>query len=512
MLGNTDNIQLYDYGEKGLKNKLIGIDIGTTGCKVSLFSLKGELLAHYREDYPTYTTVENASEQDPLDWWRTASSGMRDVLQKEAVFGGEIAAIGLSCMTPVLLPIDTMGNPLCRAHIWSDRRADNIVSELEQYYGKENFHKRTGNILKAGYLLPKLYWQMINQRHIYDAAVSYLQIDGYIALRLTGQRCMNKSHCELTGLNLLPSGSWLDEVISLFKLDPHKLPEITETGSVIGYTLDGLEKECGIPAGIPVVSGGHDSALSSFALGISKTGHVCLDIGNASNLVMCIDKTICCKEADFYRHPVQGIWLFQIYSATTGGAFRWLRNILNTLKPGTVDFPRLTKMAEAASPGCKGLIFLPYFCGSQFNDNSKAAWYGLMLDHGLNEMVRAVMEGCALSIRLNMETMEQASNVDIKTIIATGGGAIDEFWMQMHANILRRPLKVRPITNAAVFGAAMLARQTVLGIPYEPEFSEEKIFTPDRTYEDIYDNNFRLYKEYLVNVPKLRDKYQDHSI
>jgi xylulokinase len=495
-----------------LKNKLIGIDIGTTGCKVSLFSLKEKLLAHYKEDYPTYTTLENTSEQNALDWWRIASSGIRDVLHKESISGSEIAAIGLSCMTPVLLPVDTMGNPLCNAHIWSDRRADNIVPELEQCYGKENFHKRTGNMLKAGYLLPKLYWQMINQKQIYDAAASYLQVDGYIALRLTGQRSMNKSHCELTGLNLLPSGSWLDEVVSLFKLDPHKLPEITETGSIIGYTLDGLEKECGLPAGIPVVSGGHDSALSSFALGISKPGDACLDIGNASNLVMCTDKTIRCKEADFYRHPIQGIWLFQIYSATTGGAFRWLRNILDMPVPGTVDFSRLTKIAEAASPGCKELIFLPYFCGSQFADNSKAAWYGLMLDHGLNEMVRAVMEGCALSIRLNMETMEQASNVEIRTIIATGGGTIDEFWMQIHADILRRPLKVRSITNAAVFGAAMLARQTVFGIPYQPEFSDEKTFIPDRTYQDIYNRNFRLYKECLANAPKIRDKDQEHSL
>jgi xylulokinase len=496
----------FHNGEKVLKNKLIGIDIGTTGCKVSLFSFNGELLAHHKEDYLTYTAPENTSEQDALDWWKITSSGLRDILQKGHSSGDKIAAIGLSCMTPVLLPVDKEGNPLCNAHIWSDRRADSTVLELEHRYGRGNFHKKTGNMLKSGYLLPKLYWQMVNQKHIYDAADSYLQADGYIAFRLTGRMVMSRSHCELTGLNMSPSGSWLDEVISLFGIDPRKLPEITETDSVIGYTQDGLEEECGLPAGIPVVSGGHDSALSSFALGISRSGDVCLDIGNASNLVMCIDRTVLCKEADFYRHPVQGIWLFQIYSATTGGAFRWLRNILDMLVPETVNFPRLTKMAEAAPPGCGGLIFLPYLCGSQFSSNSKAAWYGLMMDHGLNEMIRAVMEGCALSIRLNMETMEHASNAKIKNLIATGGGTVDEFWMQIHADILGRPLKVRSITNAAVFGAAMLARQAVFGIPYEPDFREEKTFTPDGTYQGIYDSNFRIYKEYLDNVSKLQDK------
>jgi xylulokinase len=485
-----------------LKNKLIGIDVGTTGCKVSLFSLTGELLAHYKEDYPTYTAFENTCEQNALNWWRIASSGIRDILQKGHSSGNEIAAIGLSCMTPVLLPVDAAGNPLCNAHIWSDRRAEDAVSELERCYGRENFYKKTGNILKAGYLLPKLYWQMVNQKHIYDAADSYLQVDGYIALHLTGRISMSRSHSELTGLNILPSGSWLGEVISLFGIDPRKLPEITETGSVIGYTQDGLEEECGLPAGIPVVSGGHDSALSSFALGISKPGDVCLDIGNASNLIMCTDKTICCPESDFYRHPVQGIWLFQIYSATTGGAFRWLRNILDAPVPGTFNFTHLTEMARAASPGCEGLIFLPYLCGSQFASNSKAAWYGLMMDHGLNEMIRAVMEGCALSIRLNMETMEHASNVGIKNLIATGGGTVDEFWMQIHADILGRPLKVRSIADAAVFGAAMLARQAVLGISYEPGFSKEKIFFPDQTYRDVYNNNFYLYKECLNKTPK----------
>jgi xylulokinase len=135
-----------------------------------------------------------------------------------------------------------------------------------------------------------------------------------------------------------------------------------------------------------------------------------------------------------------------------------------------------------------------------------------MLDHGLNEMVRAVMEGCALSVRLNMETMEQASNARIKSVIATGCGTVDEFWMQMHADILRRPLKVRSINNAAVFGAAMLARQVVLGMPYEPDFAEEKIFTPNRAYQNIYNSNFILYKEYLINAPGLRGKEQEYGL
>ena len=51
------------------KSYLLGIDIGTSACKVAVFDRNGQVLAAANGDYPVYYPKEGWAEQNPEEWW-----------------------------------------------------------------------------------------------------------------------------------------------------------------------------------------------------------------------------------------------------------------------------------------------------------------------------------------------------------------------------------------------------------------------------------------------------------
>ena len=64
---------------------LMGIDIGTSACKVAVFDRQGQVLASASGDYPVYYPREGWAEQDPEEWWSAVCGAVRQVLKKADV-------------------------------------------------------------------------------------------------------------------------------------------------------------------------------------------------------------------------------------------------------------------------------------------------------------------------------------------------------------------------------------------------------------------------------------------
>ncbi|MBQ1312570.1 MAG: carbohydrate kinase, partial [Blautia sp.] len=77
------------------KKYLLGIDIGTSACKVAAFDREGPVKAHAAADYPVYYPKEGWAEQDPEDWWNAVCTAVRAVLEKGSIKPEEIAGIGI---------------------------------------------------------------------------------------------------------------------------------------------------------------------------------------------------------------------------------------------------------------------------------------------------------------------------------------------------------------------------------------------------------------------------------
>lgn len=474
----------------------LSIDIGTTGGKVLLFDEKLNLLRDYRADYLTYhNDTDHQAEHDPEDWWRVAVDGVRKVTADVNVH--QIAGIGLSCMTPVLLPVDEAGNPLTRAWIWSDRRGEIMLPELFEKISAQRIIEICGSSAKPISFIVKLLYYNKHFPKLYEKTDAFLQANGYLIRRMTGVSCVDRSHVSLMHLVDKDTLEYSDEVFSKLDLDRSKFPELVEMGCNIGMLTETAGEELGLPAGIPVIPGGHDSALSAYSFSLDEPGKACLDIGNAANLVMGAASAVNCPAADVYVYPERGKWLFQIYCATCGASFRWFRNVFaaslikTAEEKGVSEYDLLCEEAAISPPGAKGMLFFPNLQGSQHCAHVSGRWEGIGLQHNRADFIRSLLEGNAMSVRYNKEAMEQASGLLTNHLKVCGGGAKSRFWLQIFADVLNCTVEVNQVSEAAGTGAAMLVQRVVKGKMERCESCKQKmIITPNpenvKTYERVY--------------------------
>ena len=99
---------------------LLGIDVGTTSCKVGLYDLKGNMVAQASHSYPTYQPAPHEIEQNPEDWWKAVKMAIGEIRRKSKVKMSSIVGIGLSGHTPTQVFVDRKGKILRPAIIWRD--------------------------------------------------------------------------------------------------------------------------------------------------------------------------------------------------------------------------------------------------------------------------------------------------------------------------------------------------------------------------------------------------------
>ena len=75
---------------------LIGLDIGTSGCKGLLVSPEGHVLASQSAEYPLLTPRPGWSEQEPEAWWEAAAEVLKRLVGRAEELGLEVVALGLT--------------------------------------------------------------------------------------------------------------------------------------------------------------------------------------------------------------------------------------------------------------------------------------------------------------------------------------------------------------------------------------------------------------------------------
>ena len=114
------------------KKYLLGIDIGTSACKVALFDREGQVLAAANGDYPVYYPHEGWAEQNPEEWWTAVCGATRKVITQAGIQPEEIAGVGIDGQSWSAIAIDKEGKVLTNTPIWMDTRAQSICDRLNK--------------------------------------------------------------------------------------------------------------------------------------------------------------------------------------------------------------------------------------------------------------------------------------------------------------------------------------------------------------------------------------------
>ena len=502
------------------KKYLLGIDIGTSACKVALFDREGQVLAAANGDYPVYYPHEGWAEQNPEEWWSAVCGATRKVITQAGIQPEEIAGVGIDGQSWSAIAIDKEGKVLTNTPIWMDTRAQSICDRLNQEIGEEKIFEIAGNSLQPSYTTAKILWYRENLPEVYKNICKILQSNSYIAYRLTDAITQDVSQGYGIHCFNMKTGKWDSEMCRLLGIPESFLPEkICACDEIVGTVTAKAAAETGLVEGIPVVAGGLDAACGTLGAGVIHPGETQEQGGQAGGMSICLDEYKADPRLILSFHVVPGQWLLQGGTTGGGGVMRWFEHEfadyerMMKAQTGESSLNQLNEIAEKIAPGSDGLVFLPYMSGERspiWNPYAKGVFYGLDFAKTKGHMVRACMEGVALSVRHNLEIAE-AAGAKVEVLRAMGGSANSLLWTQIKSDITGKPIVVPASDTATTLGAAILAG---VGCGLYKDYDEAVALTvketrrhePDPDNKAVYDKTYETYLELYRSLKHMMTK------
>lgn len=413
--------------------RLIGLDVGTTGCKALLVDERGRVLGQASRRYAPSIPRPGWSEQDPEDWWLAAQACLGEL--------GDADAIGLAGQMHGLVLLDARSTVIRPAILWNDQRTVEECREIEDRVGRDRIVAITGNPALTGFQAPKLLWVRRHEPENYARIAHVLLPKDFIRLRLTGEFQTDPSDASGTSLFDLAARQWSDEILQALEIPKGWLPEVCEvfvaptTHSVVG---------AGDQAAAAVGTGAVVPGILSVSLGTSGVVFTSLDQPRFDPAGRC--HTFC---------HANGGWHAMGVTLSAGGSVRWFRD---ALRPGA-SFAEIDRDAASVAPGAGGLTFLPYLNGERCPHNdprARGAFAGLSASDDLGSMSRAVLEGVAFSLADAMGVLRELG-VGQGEVRLTGGGARSGVWRQILADVFESPCATLKLDEGPALGAAILA-------------------------------------------------------
>ena len=498
------------------KGYLLGIDLGTSACKVAVFNRGGDVIASVSREYLVYYPKPGWAEQDAKEWWNAICSAILELFEKNEICPKEIAGIGIDGQSWSAIPIDNEGNVLANTPIWMDTRGAEICQELNQKIGEDRIFQLTGNSLQPSYTTSKILWYKKHLPHIYDKVDKILQSNSYIAYKLTGVVSHDMSQGYGVHCFDMRKGEWNMEMCELLGIPPSFLPDIYPCHQVVGHVHEEAAKVTGLAVGIPVVAGGLDAACGALGAGVIQPGETQEQGGQAGGMSICIDEYKADPRLIMGYHVIPNHWLLQGGSVGGGGVMRWLEKEFGAYE--RLEGKRLHKsslelfneIAMKIPPGSDGLVFLPYMAGERspiWDPYSKGVYFGLDYNKTKGHFIRSAMEGAAFSLKHNIEVAKEVG-AEVKVLRAMGGAANSLLWTQIKSDVTGLPIIVPSSDTATTLGAAILAG---VGVGLYESFEEaigltvveKRQHEPDVENEGGYAKNYQTYLELYQNLKGL---------
>ncbi|WP_369017859.1 FGGY family carbohydrate kinase [Thermatribacter velox] len=484
-----------------------GIDVGTSGCKVVIFNLKGEILAQAYREYPFVVPQPGWLEINPELIWKAVVEALKEAV---ASLREPLEAIGVTSHGESLLPLSKEGKALTNVICNFDTRSHHYVEFWKEKLGNWPIYQITGMPLHGMYSANKILWLKDNAPRVFEEAWKFVCVEDYVLFRLTGEGpFIDYSLAGRTMMFDVRRKEWSPEILKLIGIDKSRLSEPVPSGKVVGRLSKSVAEEIGLDRSPLVASGGHDQPCGVLGCAASKAGEAMYGIGTSECVALNLGEnppfdeammrnSFCC-----YPHVVEGHYLTLAYIASGGSLLRWFRDEFGqeekqiAQKEGKDVYQVLIERIPARP---SSLLILPHFAGSgtpYLDEHSRGAILGLTLGSSRFEILRAILESLSFEMRFNVELLEQFG-MAVSDFRATGGGARSAVWLQMKADILRKPVFTLETGEAVALGTAILAglgsglfKSCEEGAANMVRIKEKILPCP----EDVYEKRYRIYQK-----------------
>jgi xylulokinase len=498
---------------------IIAHDVGTSGNKAVLVDTEGNIHASAFRAYPVHYPRPDWAEQEPEDWWRAITTTTRQVLEQSGVAPHDVLAMIHTTQMLGIVPMGGDGETLRPAIIWLDGRAPEQAKRvMRKFLHPRLFAAVAGTELTGKDGIPKLLWLKENEPEIHDGMMCFLDTNGYLTYRATGEMVFELSCAAAFGLDLKKK-DWLRGIMSYMGLDMSKFPPLVRSTDQVGGMTAEAARECGLLEGTPIFGGCGDSPGAAVGSGAVSEGEGHIYLGTSGWVGVTTRKTptgrhgvVCIQAAD----PDKAFLFSEM--ETAGACLQWIADEFYRHEQADPDIPNVYALmdenVESVPPGSEFLVCTPWMYGerSPVADTwVRSTFFNLSADHSREHLLRATYEGVAYNLRWMIDIVEQNFGFPLPTLRVIGGGARGAPWMQIIADVTGR--RVETIANPQEAGAVGTALTAAIGLGLYPDFQAlkkvvrvEREFEPQACNAEIY--NF-LYRTYRRIYSSLRDLYRE---
>ena len=443
------------------KKYVIAFDQGTTSSRTIIFDLKGQIKSISQKELTQHYPKSGWVEHDPVEIYNDQLKTFHEGIKEAKIEPEDIAAIGITNQRETSVVWDkTTGKPIYNAIVWLDKRTTDICDNLK-HQGHENYiRENTGLVIDAYFSGTKLKWILDNVDGAREKAnnneLLFGTIDSWLIYKLTKEKkhVTDHTNASRTLLYNIKNQGWDDTILKILDIPKSVLPKVQNSSSYFGnIDFEGLN--------IPIYGVAGDQQASLFGQGGFKPGMAKNTYGTGCFMLLntgekhviskkgLLTTLLCSIENEPVNFALEG-------SVFVGGAsIQWLRDKMCFISKAS-DTESICKN----TPDQEDVYVVPAFAGlgaPYWDANAKGSIYGMTLDTGKEELVKATVQALAYQTRDVIDAMISDSDTEILTLKVDGGASANNYLMQFQSDILNTNIERPKMLEVTAFGAALLA-------------------------------------------------------
>lgn len=438
----------------------LGIDCGTQGLKLVAWDPDRNTIAASSKSYGLIPGLPPGHKEQEPAVWIDALEKCINALHSEGVPLSEVRGIGVSGQQHGLVVLDGEGNVLRPAKLWNDTSTEPECREIIQRAGGlETYLGEIGNSLPPGFTASKILWLKKNEPEVYERARAFMLPHDYLNFYLTGNRIAEPGDASGTGYFNVRERKWSTRALEW--IDPDRnlralLPDLIDSSNSAGSLRSSLASRWGLSSTVPVSSGGGDNMMGAIGSGNVKTGITTVSLGTSGTLYSYSPTPVIDPQGEIAAFcDSTGGWLPLVCTMNVTVATEMIR-----LNFDIGDHGELESAVTSISPGCDGLILIPYLEGERVP--SVPMGTGVLLGFRPStatppHLARSAMEGVTFGLRYGLDRMTELSGRAVSEIRLIGGGARSPVWRQIVADVFRLPVVCPDQDEGPAFGASLQA-------------------------------------------------------